>query len=330
MLPEISVVIPTFNRKELLRELILSLFQQSYPKERYEIIVIDNSSTDGTVQLIQEFQQRSPCRLSYYKKENKGPAASRNLGIKNASGSIIAFTDSDCTVHSDWLKNAVPYFEENEVAFVSGQKLPKPNQPISFFSPFQEITEENPVYPTLNIFYRRDILNAVGGFDEKFSTTKERPEGGEDSELAWRIKRQGWKNVFAKDVIIYHEVFRYSLFEFLVTEPWRWRQKPFIFKVVPELREKFLFLKIFTSSKRPFIYMALLGILFTIFFSNKLFLILTVPYIYTTLRNFGIYNWRNPVHIVKWFIQLNLLMIRDIIISFINIYGSIRYRTFVL
>ncbi len=153
----VSVVIPTFNRRALLGEAIQSLWNQTLASECYEVIVVDNLSTDGTTAMMDELQARSPCRLVYHRmSENLGPANSRNTGVQMARGEIIAFTDSDCRVSPSWLERGLEGFKRgDDVAFVSGQTFPKPEQPLTFFSIGNPLQGENPTYPTANIFYRK-------------------------------------------------------------------------------------------------------------------------------------------------------------------------------
>jgi glycosyltransferase involved in cell wall biosynthesis len=326
---EVSVVIPTYNRKALLKEAILSLFQQDYPKDRYEIIVVDNSSTDGTAQMIAELRDNAPCGFKYFKKENEGPAGARNVGIRSSKGKIIGFTDSDCIAPPDWIKNGVRYFDADDIAFVSGQVFPKPNQTVSFFSPFRSVTKENHTYPACNIFYRKDVLVSSGGFDEGFRTKNERPEGGEDAELAWRVKRGGWKNVFAKDVIIYHELHRKTLVDMLIKDSWRSRKVPLILREVPELREKRLVFKCFMNRKRPLIYMLMSGILLSIIFGKTAPLLLCTPYVFISISSL-ISDSKNISDIPKTVAIQSLMAIHDVITAIICIYSSIKYRSIVL
>src|SRR5687767_15928639 len=101
--PIVSVVIPTRNRSDLLRETIESVWAQTLDHAKYEILVMDNLSTDDTPAVMAELQKKSPCPLHYHiMSVNKGPAHSRNTGVKLAKAEIIAFTDSDCRVHPEW------------------------------------------------------------------------------------------------------------------------------------------------------------------------------------------------------------------------------------
>ncbi|MGH9666091.1 MAG: glycosyltransferase, partial [Bryobacteraceae bacterium] len=132
-IPLVTVVVPTRNRAALLRELVESLWKQTLDPETYEIIVVDNQSSDGTAEMIREMQGNSPCRLTFHvMKENKGPIHSRNAAARMAQGEILAFTDSDCRVTPEWLERGLKPFANPEVAFVSGVVLDKPEQPVRF------------------------------------------------------------------------------------------------------------------------------------------------------------------------------------------------------
>lgn len=99
ILPSISVVIPFYNAKSSISLCLESLIELNYPRNKLEIIVVDNGSNDGSDKIVKEFNVRliydSSIRSSYQ---------ARNTGIKNAHGDLIAFTDSDCIVSPDWLK----------------------------------------------------------------------------------------------------------------------------------------------------------------------------------------------------------------------------------
>jgi cellulose synthase/poly-beta-1,6-N-acetylglucosamine synthase-like glycosyltransferase len=140
---------------------------------------------------------------------NEGPGASRNLGIAKAQGSIFAFTDSDCVADPEWLKNGVAEMGAG-IGLVQGKTIPNPEQTLRAFSRTQQIERENGMYPTCNIFYRKEALSEVCGFSSDFCGLNcfGKPRwGGEDTDLAWRVKKQGWNSVFADDAVIYHHIF---------------------------------------------------------------------------------------------------------------------------
>lgn len=99
MLSKISVVVPVYNGEKTLPLCLDSLMNLDYPKEDFEIIVVDNNSTDKT----QEIIKRYPVR--YVFEPHRNCAKARNKGIKSSKGEFVAFLDADCVAHKDWIKN---------------------------------------------------------------------------------------------------------------------------------------------------------------------------------------------------------------------------------
>lgn len=197
-LPFVSVVVPTYNRVGLLLQLLESLRKQTYPKDRFEVVIVDDGSTDETEQVVQEFARTVPFSVVYLRQPRKGPAAARNLGIRHSRGEIIAFADSDVTVVEDWITNAVKYFE-NGADGVEGKTEPRGDE-----TPFAHRAHnlKGGQFLTCNIFYTKTILEKVGGFDERF-----RAPHREDSDLAWRVLDAGGRIVFGPDVVAFHPYF---------------------------------------------------------------------------------------------------------------------------
>lgn len=108
----VSVIIPTYNNEHFIRFALESLFQQTYPEERMEIIVVDDGSTDNTHEILEEFKEK----IIYVHQENKGIAGARNKGMSMAKGEIITFLDSDDIWHEDRLKKVVEKFNEKQNA----------------------------------------------------------------------------------------------------------------------------------------------------------------------------------------------------------------------
>ena len=113
--PSVTVIIPTRDRKGELAECLKSVFAQDYPKDKLEVIVIDDGSEDGTGEVGHMFS----CKL-FSHKNSHGQSYCRNLGAKEARGEILAFIDSDCVAGSSWLKELVPYFKWDRIAAVGG------------------------------------------------------------------------------------------------------------------------------------------------------------------------------------------------------------------
>ena len=116
---KISVVIPVFNAEKYLLDCIEALLGQDFPMEEYEIIMVDNGSTDKSTIIISAYPQ-----IRLLKEVKRGAYAARNLGIRNARGAIIAFTDPDCSPTSDWLRNIYSEMATEKTDIVLGHNRP--------------------------------------------------------------------------------------------------------------------------------------------------------------------------------------------------------------
>lgn len=330
-LPFVSVVVPTYNRGELLRDTIDSLLIQSYPKNCFEIIVVDNSSTDGTGEIVRSLQERSPDILRYYRKENEGPGSSRNFGIAKARGTIVAFTDSDCTADRNWLKNGVARMTDG-VGIVQGKTLPDPNQPKSTLRQTMKVMSEDSYYQTCNIFYLKERLDSVGGFSPEFCGLNffGKPRwGGEDTDLAWRVKKQGWRSVFADDSVVYHHVFPVnSLREFFNSI-----HLSIIFTLAriikrhPEIRLTLLYRRIFKSKQRALFYLFVPALISGIMIHWSFFFP-GAPYMAKLLR---ISFYHRPLWTYhRGAVLFCIIIFVELIETLLSISASLRYRTIIL
>ena len=118
-LPFVSIVIPTFNRKKLLEKCLNSLFKMDYPKSKFEVIVVDGGSTDGTALMI---KRKFPMAKLVVEKR-RGRSFARNTGWKYAKGQFVAYTDDDCVVDRFWLRSLMGGFNEKGVGGVGGPLL---------------------------------------------------------------------------------------------------------------------------------------------------------------------------------------------------------------
>jgi glycosyltransferase involved in cell wall biosynthesis len=195
--PEVSVVIPVRDRPEELVRVLEAIARQDYPREQFEVLVCDDGST-ADIRMVVEDARRSDLEVSYFRQPPRGPATARNLGIRNARGSIVAMTDSDTKPDGNWLSSLVRALNTHpEAAGVEG-KVISGNE--GQFDPIGEAptNTEGGVFLTCNCAYRRSALDRVGGFDETFPFP-----AYEDADLAARIGEIG-SIVWQPEAVVIH------------------------------------------------------------------------------------------------------------------------------
>ena len=99
-----TIIVPSFNRQEEIRELLSSVEKLDFPRDRFELLIVDDGSTDNTMEYLWEYHKNAKFKLRFVDQENLGPGAARNTGMKNARGDFFIFIDSDCMVPPHWLK----------------------------------------------------------------------------------------------------------------------------------------------------------------------------------------------------------------------------------
>lgn len=325
----VSVVIPTFNRAALLKELVESLGEQTLTPSRYEVIVVDNCSTDRTAELIGELQCHLRCRVLYHRMpENRGPVRSRNTAARMAGGEILAFTDSDCRAGRDWLERGVAALDSHpEAAFVTGPIRDKPEQATGFFTlRYESQPGEDRTYRAGNIFYRKNVFWEAGGFDETayYGQTSFMHYECADIDLAWRIKEKGYRNYYAADVVIYHEVWKVT--------PWNWLHKqtqlmplPLFLKRHPQLAGSFLWHGPLLAPQNALFYMLVAGIALAPV--NPFYLLLTAPYVGWLMSRVKLELWKTPVRLMA---ALVFWSFAQAVMCGSLLWGSIRARRIVL
>jgi glycosyltransferase involved in cell wall biosynthesis len=203
-LPFVSIIVPTKNRKEYLSRCLDRLIRQNYPHDSYEVIVVDDGSSDGTADWVRSLKETFGVGVLVIEKNGKGPAAARNAGIAASRGAIIGFTDDDVEVHEDWIASAVSILQTSKAAGVEGKTVNVPQEGSYYKAMLENITGGK--FATCNIFYRKEILQAVGGLDETFVLPCR-----EDSDLAFGILDAGHSIVFSGKVLCEHRMWSTSI-----------------------------------------------------------------------------------------------------------------------
>ena len=329
-----SVVIPTRNRLELLRDALRGLAAQTLPASEFEVVVVDNGSTDGTFESLSAESEDYPYALNVIKNPDceRGPAPARNLGGREAKGPIIAFLDSDCRPDVDWLSAAADVFTQYAaLSMATGVIDFKPEQlsDMGFFSRKTVVAlEEHPTYPTANSFYRRDVFLSHGGFDETLSFPNICGQSVEaaDTDLAWRVRDSGGPYQFMPKAVVYHEVQHLPPGEWLL-EPLRLFLLPALIKMHPALRSKLLAGNVFFYPPSVIYYALAVLMIAVLIVSPTLLLWLPAAAIVVAALKA---KTLAPKAVGMALGRLVLNTVRNYVMCGALIYGSVRYRTLVL
>jgi glycosyltransferase involved in cell wall biosynthesis len=210
--PQLSVVIPTYNRKALLTSILDTLSEVKCVPNEMEVVVVDDGSCDGTEEMLLARQDSFPLRIMRHE-QPQGPSVARNKGVAAAHGTILGFLDSDVLVDTQWWQAAKEYFNDPKVAVVEGATLPPMgSEPPTPFSHFVSNQRGNS-FQTCNLFCRKEVFQEVGGFDERFSWKARNNKiwhVREDTDLAFSILEKGYLILFAPQAIAYHPIFSAS------------------------------------------------------------------------------------------------------------------------
>ena len=198
--PKISVVICAYNAERTMQACLESLRGLRYPN--FEVIVVNDGSTDSTLAIAEQFPG-----IRIISQENKGLSAARNAGIEAANGPIVAFTDSDCVVDPDWLTYLAYAFVNGGFVAVGGPNLPPPEESrtaacvaASPGGPTHVLLNDQVAehIPGCNMAFRKDVLQATGGFDPVFRSA------GDDVDLCWRLQNEGHSIGFSAAAMVWH------------------------------------------------------------------------------------------------------------------------------
>lgn len=198
----VSVVIPTYRRPELLDRCLSALVAQELDASSFEVIVADDAASDEARRQVESRADRSRPPVRYIPvTASQGPAGARNAGWRAARGEIIAFTDDDTIPDPGWLRGGLAAFAADpEIDAATGRVVvPLPEDPTDYQR--NEAGLEGAQFVTANCFVRRAALEAIGGFDERFTAAWR-----EDSDLHFNLLRTGRRIVAAPGAIVVHPV----------------------------------------------------------------------------------------------------------------------------
>lgn len=343
--PHVSIIVPVFNRENMIGKCIESLLEVDYPS--YDIIVVDNGSIDRTLEIVEQYP------VTLIKCEQRGSYEARNKGVEKASGEIIAFTDSDCVVEKNWLKALIANYTHDSVGGVCGEIYSvKPNSVIETFCDAIGVNSIKLInriegnrcelrkdqnrflsadFVTANCSVRRTVFEDIGGFDTDFKS-------GGDIGFGWSILKAGYKLIYEPDAIVLHKhrtslwsliglFFKYGKDQplllkkhydgrsYIRVKSYLWGQYEWGCRLpIPSLIDidfcTLLILSVALTALIPFFLFVALGILFFILSGT---LREALPLIRET-------------HDLKWFILFPILhLVRDYSFIFGRIYGGLKW-----
>ncbi len=211
--PFVSVIIPTYNRCELVRQTLESLAQQTYPSSHFEVLLCDDGSTDGTREMVQSLQ--APYRLHYMWQANKGRATARNLGLRQAQGEIILFLDGDMFADADLVAEHVASHRAHPNVLVRGEiRLPSEIREANLFTslamaPLDNLADQTAdkdgflpysLALTGNLSLTKSASERIGPQDESFDASY----AWDDVDLGYRADRLGYRLFFNRRALTWH------------------------------------------------------------------------------------------------------------------------------
>lgn len=197
--PKVSVLVCSYNGGQTLRQCLRSLCELDYLD--YEVIVIDDGSTDDTPSILADFPT-----IKSFRQQNQGLSVARNVALSLATGSIVAYTDSDCYVDPAWITHLVDQLESSGAAAVGGPNFTPddgriaacvaaaPGQPTHVLESDQ-VAEH---IPGCNMAFRREALQQINGFDPQYR------KAGDDVDVCWRLQQAGYWITFAPAAFVWH------------------------------------------------------------------------------------------------------------------------------
>lgn len=247
--PTLSVVVATHGRAALLGRLVAALEAQDVAVP-FEVVVVDDASTDDTAAVLERLHAATSLDLGVvHRAVNGGPAVARNDGIAAARGRLVAFTDDDCVPSPGWLQALVDAMGDGHRVVV-GRTEPDPGAVEGPFSRTLRMHDAT-FLQTANVLYRREALDAVGGFDASLRT-------GEDTDLGLRVAATGVEVVFAPDALVHHDVSP-SDWRAAVRQATRWTDLPAVARRHPTARE-LLHRRLFWKPHHPWTLLAMVGL----------------------------------------------------------------------
>lgn len=247
--PRATVVVPVKDRRERMLRCLDAVVALDF--DDFDVLVLDNGSTDGTLEACREYARgaRVPIRV-----EQIGGTIGRvrNRGAELARGELVAFTDSDCAPAPGWLSVASAALRDDPaLGVVCGRTIPE-GPPERGWPATIDVDELTWRFESCNVVYRRAALTASQGFDESGF-------GWEDVAAGWAVLRAGWRAAYVREAVVCHDV-TYPGFAWHLRRVQQHRFAAAVLRRYPEARDKLLHRKVFLDDRHPVLYLALAGL----------------------------------------------------------------------
>jgi len=204
----VSVIVPSYNRSDALPATLVSLARQTLGPDLFEVIMVDDGSSDGSVGLIEELRPQLPYELNMLQQQNRGPGAARNRGVRTAHHDLLVFWDSDMVAAPEMLNEHARLQEESGPALVAGARRPWSEALTTAFARtmYGDRTDEDqfsgrtPSFQEMfssNLSIPRQSFFELGGFDESLRAY-------EDVDFAYRAQQAGTTLLFSREALGYH------------------------------------------------------------------------------------------------------------------------------
>jgi len=210
---KLSIIIASYNRAASLLQFVRELSHQVVPDNvDWEVVIVDNNSTDGTKSAIAPLVEEDSRRFKYLLESRQGKSMALNTGLRAATGEILVFTDDDCVPDPKWLATIALEFASDPSLSVLGGRVElydKQDQPVTIrnFPERTLIESRDQLFLFLigaNMSIRRKVLDAVGEFDPFLGPGSRIGAVMEDLDLLYRVYRKKFKIVYSPDMLVYH------------------------------------------------------------------------------------------------------------------------------
>lgn len=312
------MIVPSHRAEDMIGACLDGLAGQTHA-EPFAVHVVDTGA-DGTEAIVADRATDWDGRLHYHRAEGRGPGRQRNEGVEHSGADLLAFTDSDCVPDAGWLAAGVERLRAG-AAIVQGPVRTPDGAPPPPFSHAITIEGPSPLYESCNIFYEASAFRAAGGFSvDLFDATGSHM--GEDTELGWRVRRNGGTVAYDDRALVRHAVhppdYRHNL-----AYEWQARFFPRLVERVPELRRELLTAGLFLGPRSVRAASALAGL--GLGFRHRAGLALAIPYLADLYR--GVAHARSPRAAAAVTARR---VVADAVREAGLVWGSARYRSPVL